>query len=372
MTRILTPLVSAIALFAAAPAFAQDHSMHGMPGMAPPGEVAPAQEKKKDKAAARPRAQTPAPDATSAMDHSQHQASPAPQGDAAGQPQPASPAMPEMPGMDHSQHGQTTMPGMPAMPGMQMTGTALPAGNAPPPPPPGDHFADRDFPGGEMARSRDIMMKDSGGNNFGQVLLNLFEYQAHSGRDGYRWDGEGFYGGDINRLWLKSEGEGEFGRGIDSAEVQVLYSRAIDPYFNLQGGIRQDFGRGPDRTYATVGVEGLAPGMFEVEGALFLSTKGDVLGRVEGYYDQRITQRLILQPRAEVNFAAQDIPENDIGSGLVNIELGARLRYEFSRQFAPYIGVSYLRKAGDTARLSRLAGEDVHATSFVAGIRFWF
>jgi copper resistance protein B len=237
---------------------------------------------------------------------------------------------------------------------------------------PSDHFADRDFPGAEMARSRDIMMKDSGGNNFGQVLLNLFEYQAHSGRDGYRWDGEGFYGGDINRLWLKSEGEGEFGRGIDSAEVQVLYSRAIDPYFNLQGGIRQDFGRGPDRTYATIGVEGLAPGMFEVEGALFLSTKGDLLGRVEGYYDQRITQRLILQPRAEVNFAAQDIPENDIGSGLVNIELGARLRYEFSRQFAPYIGVSYLRKAGDTARLSRLAGEDVHATSFVAGIRFWF
>ena len=250
MTRILTPLVSAIALLSAAPAFAQDHSMHDMPGMAPPGGARPAQEKKKDKAAARPRAQTPAPDATSAMDHSQHQASPAPQGDAAGQPQPASPAMPEMPGMDHSQHGQTTMPGMPAMPGMQMTGTALPAGNAPPPPPPSDHFADRDFPGGEMARSRDIMMKDSGGNNFGQMLLNLFEYQAHSGRDGYRWDGEGFYGGDINRLWLKSEGEGEFGRGIDSAEVQVLYSRAIDPYFNLQGGIRQDFGRGPDRTYA--------------------------------------------------------------------------------------------------------------------------
>ncbi len=347
MTRILTPLVSAIALLSAAPAFAQDHSMHDMPGMAPPGGARPAQEKKKDKAAAprpkpatRPRAQKPAPGT--------------------------------MPAMDHSQHGQTAMPGTSAMPGMQMTGTALPAGNAPPPPPPSDHFADRDFPGGEMARSRDIMMKDSGGNNFGQVLLNLFEYQAHSGRDGYRWDGEGFYGGDINRLWLKSEGEGEFGRGIDSADVQALYSRAIDPYFNLQAGVRQDFGRGPNRTYATVGVEGLAPGMFEVEGALFLSTKGDLLGRVEGYYDQRITQRLILQPRAEVNFAAQDIPENDIGSGLVNIELGARLRYEFSRQFAPYIGVSYLRKAGDTARLSRLAGEDVHATSFVAGIRFWF
>ena len=147
-----------------------------------------------------------------------------------------------------------------------------------------------------------------GGQTFYQVLLNVAEYQFHSGRDGYRWDGEAWYGGDINRLWLKSEGEGEFRRGLDSAEVQALYSRAIDPYFNLQAGVRQDFGRGPKRTYATVGVEGLAPGFFEVEGALFLSTKGDVLGRVEGYYDQRVTQRLILQPRAEFNFSAQDVP----------------------------------------------------------------
>ena len=245
MTRILTPLVSAIALFAAAPAFAQDHSMHGMPGMAPPGEVPPAQEKKKGKAAARPRAQTPAPDATSAMDHSQHQASPAPQGDAAGQPQPASPAMPDMPGMDHSQHQDGAMPDMPgmdhsqhgqtAMPGMQMTGTALPAGNAPPPPPPSDHFADRDFPGAEMARSRDIMMKDSGGNNFGQVLLNLFEYQAHSGRDGYRWDGEGFYGGDINRLWLKSEGEGEFGARPGTDFPSNPFEAAVSPITKMSG-----------------------------------------------------------------------------------------------------------------------------------------
>lgn len=343
MIRPLIPGVSAIALMAAAPAFAQDHSMHDMPGME--NDAAPP-----SKPATTPQERTSAPDTMPEMDHSQHQRG----------------AMPDMPGMDHSQHGQR------AMPGMEMTGTALPAGNAPPPPVPHDHYADRDFPGGEMARSREIMMKDSGGGKFGQLLLNVFEYQAHSGRDGYRWDGEGFYGGDISRLWLKSEGEGEFGRGIDSAEVQALYSHAIDPYFNLQAGIRQDFGRGPKRTYATVGFEGLAPGIFEVEGALFLSTKGDVLGRIEGYYDQRITQRLIFQPRAELNLAAQDVPENDIGSGLVNIELGARLRYEISRQFAPYIGVSYLRKTGDTARLSRLAGEDVHATSFVAGVRFWF
>ena len=159
---------------------------------------------------------------------------------------------------------------------------------------------------------------------------------------------------------------------MESAEIQALYSRAIGPYFNLQAGIRHDFQPSPTRTYATVGFEGLAPGMFEVEGALFLSNKGDLLGRLEGYYDQRITQRFILQPRAEANFAAQDVPENRIGSGLSNIELGLRLRYEIKREFAPYIGVSWDRQVGDTARFARAAGENPSSTSFVAGIRVWF
>ena len=80
--------------------------MHDMHDMAPPGGTRPAQEKKKDKAAAprpkptaRPRAQKPAPDTMPAMDHSQHQTTPAAQANAAGQPQSTSPAMPEMPGM---------------------------------------------------------------------------------------------------------------------------------------------------------------------------------------------------------------------------------------------------------------------------------
>jgi copper resistance protein B len=109
-----------------------------------------------------------------------------------------------------------------------------------------------------------------------------------------------------------------------------------------------------------------------VEGALFLSTKGDLLARAEAYYDQRITQRLILQPRAELNFAAQDVPENRIGSGLSNAELGLRLRYEITREFAPYIGVSWDRKTGATARYARADGETAGTTSFVAGIRTWF
>lgn len=136
--------------------------------------------------------------------------------------------------------------------------------------------------------------------------------------------------------------------------------------------MRQDLGHGPDRTYATLGFEGLAPYWFEVDGALFLSNKGDVSGRIEGYYDQRITQKLILQPMAELNLAVQDVPENGIGSGLSDMELGLRLRYEIVREFAPYVGVEWTRKFGDTARFARAAGEGASGVSFAMGVRAWF
>jgi copper resistance protein B len=293
-----------------------------------------------------------------------------------------------MQGMDHSampgmnmpagQGGDMQgMPGMSGMPGMAtegvaQTGTALAAGNAPAPPLPTDHAADSVYGADAMMMGRHHLQQHHGGQNFNQVLLNLAEYQFRNGRDGYRWDGEAWFGGDINRLFVKSEGEGAFGKGIESAEVQALYSRTIGPYFNLQAGVRQDLGPSPKRTYATVGFEGLAPGFFELEGALFLSNKGDVLGRLEGYYDQRVTQRLVLQPRAELNFAAQDVPENQIGSGLSNAELGLRLRYEVRREFAPYVGVSWDRRFGDTARFARAEGDKATSTSLVAGIRIWF
>lgn len=274
----------------------------------------------------------------------------------------------------HAGHDMSAMPGMDvAAPPEQATGgTALPAGNAAAPSPPTDHYADRIFPPAEMARVRDALTREHGGSTFHQVMFNLAEYQARKRGDGYRWDGEAWFGGDIDRLVLKSEGEGAVRGGVDSAEVQTLYSRAIDPYWNLQAGVRQDIRPRPARTYATIGVEGLMPYMFEVEGALFLSDKGDLLARAEGYYDQRITQRLILQPRIELNFAARDVPGDRIGSGLSNAELGLRLRYEFKREFAPYVGVSYDRKVGDTARYARQDGEHVGSTSLVIGIRSWF
>lgn len=279
--------------------------------------------------------------------------------------------MAAMSGMDMSHAANGAMPGM-TMEGHGSSGTSLAAGNAPAPAPPLDHYADRIFPPADMARARQQLHGEHGGGTFSQVLFNLAEYQARKGSDGYRWDGQAWIGSDLNRLFLKTEGEGNLGRSVDSAEVQALYSRALDPYWNLQVGARYDFKPNPSRVYATIGVEGLAPGMFDTEAAVFVSNKGDVLGRIEGWYDERLTQRLILQPRVELNLAAQDVREDRIGAGLSNAELGLRLRYEVRREFAPYIGVSYNRKVGTTARYAREDGNGVQATSLVIGVRAWF
>lgn len=318
----------------AAPMAGMDHSgMAGMNGVAP--------------------ASQPNPDGMTGMDMS-------------GAPTAADPDCPP----EHAKMGHCTPKA--AAGGAPSIGTSLPAGNAPAPAPPTDHYADRFFPPVEMARARHEMHRDQGAQKFGFVVFNLAEYQPRRGRDAFRWEGEAWYGGDINRITLKTEGEGKFGESVERAEIQALYSRAVDPYFNLQVGVRQDLGKGPRRTYAAVGFEGLAPYWFEVEGTLFLSDKGDLLGRFGGYYDQRITQRLVLQPRAEFNFAAQDVPANGIGAGLSSAELGLRLRYEIVREFAPYVGVSWERKVGASARYARAAGEDPTSAGLVAGIRFWF
>lgn len=394
--RLTAAFATAAALALTAPAVAQTMPGMNMPGMKMPAPAAkkPAARKPVTKKAAakkpiarrkaaprtRPAGPAPAMDRSMpgmAMPPAKPGAQPMPAMPGMAQPEPSGgpAAQPAMPGMDmssdHKGHDMGAMPEM-AMPGMEQTGTALPAGNAPAPTPPMDHYADRLFPAGEMERARMQAMREQGGGTFYQVMFNLAEYQAREGRDGYRWDGEAFVGGDINRLWLKSEGEGAFREGVETAEVQALYSHAIGPYFNLQAGVRHDFQPSPTRTYATVGFEGLAPYMFEVEGAVFLSNKGELLGRLEGYYDQRITQRLILQPRVELNLSAQDAPQIRLGSGLTDAELGLRLRYEISRQFAPYIGVSYEAKTGRTADFVRADGKDPTTTSFVAGMRFWF
>ena len=388
MTRLKLPLLIAVASLAiSAPAAAQvDHS--NMPGMTMPMPAKKPAAKKpaaKKPVVKKPTAKKPAAASTTADPHAGHDMSQMPAEPAtpatdphAGHDMSQMPAQPAAPADPMPGHDMSTMPGL-EMPGHDMSampavpvGTDLPAGNAPPPPVPSDHAGDAVYGTSAMEMGRHHLNEFHGGQKLSQLMLNVAETQFRRGRDGFEWDGEGWYGGDINRLWVKSEGEGAFGRSIEKAEVQALYSRAVGPYFNLQGGLRYDFKPNPSRVYATFGFEGLAPSFFDVEGAVFLSNKGELMARLEGYYDQRITQRLILQPRAEVNFAAQSTRQIGVGSGLSDAEIGLRLRYDIRREFAPYVGVQYRRAFGDTRRFLREEGENASSWSLLTGIRLWF
>ena len=234
------------------------------------------------------------------------------------------------------------------------------------------HAADTRFPAPAMEGAREIFRREHGAIRTHRILIDQLETRIQNGRDGYGWDAQGWYGGAIDRLWIKTEGEGEFGERPERAEAQALWSRALNPWFNLQAGVRYDFRPDPERGYLVLGIEGLAPYWFEVDGALFLSDRGDLSARFEGEYDLRITQRLILQPRMELDFALQDDPAIGVGSGLSSTEAGLRLRYEIVPEFAPYVGVQYGRAFGDTARFRRAAGEDVGGWSLLLGVRTWF
>jgi copper resistance protein B len=258
-----------------------------------------------------------------------------------------------------------------AMPWAEAPAAAT-AGNAPAPAPVAADYADRVWGADAMAGPRARMKAEHGGMRTARLRIDEAEIRVRDGRNGYRWNGEARFGGDIDAFMIRSEGAGDRGRAPGEAEVQALWSHAIDPYFDVQAGIRHDFRPDPERSYATIGVEGIAPYWFDVEAALFLSDHGDLLGRIEASNDQRITQALILQPRAELNFAAQDVRATGTGRGLSEAELGLRLRYEITRQFAPYIGVSWDRKLGHTARFARRDGESVGGPGFVIGVRAWF
>ena len=329
----------------AAPATAQDHSMPGMTMPMP--------------------APVPAPRAPKPLRKPAPHRAPAPPAAAQAMRGMAMPGDPPLPSAPKAQGMDVPAPPVPL-------GTALPAGDAPPPPLPTDHYADRQFGEAAMAAARDRMMKENGAQGQSQVMVNLAEYQVHDGKAGYRWDGEGWFGGDIDRIVIKSEGSGTARDGVETAEAQLLYSHAIGPYFNLQAGVRHDLAPTPTRTDAVIGVEGLAPYEIQTEAAMFVSTKGEVTGRLEGWYDQRLTQRLVLQPRVELNLSAQDIPETRIGAGLADAEIGLRLRYEIIREFAPYVGLSYEAKTGRTADDARADRRDITTTNIVAGVRFWF
>lgn len=223
-----------------------------------------------------------------------------------------------------------------------------------------------------MAAARAALQHHHGGMTNWFVMIDRLEAQFTEGETALVLDGQGWYGGDLNKLWIKTEGEYSSEEdAFEELEVQALWSRAVTPFFDFQAGIRYDFE--PDgRAHGVVGLQGLAPYWFEVDAAAFISEDADVTARIEAEYELLMTQRLILQPRVEVELSAQDIPELGVGAGVSNIEAGVRLRYEIKREFAPYLGVEWQGAFGDTADYIRADGGDPKRTAIVAGIRAWF
>ncbi len=205
------------------------------------------------------------------------------------------------------------------------------------------------------------------------LLADQLEYSWNKkGADSTVWDAQGWVGGDHQRFWFKTEGETLRAGATEDAEVQALYARLIAPFWYLQAGLRYDARPEPTRTYAVVGLQGLAVYWFDVEATAFVSDKGDTSARFEAEYDLLFTQRLVLQPRIETDIAFSADEARGIGKGVNDVAFGLRLRYEIKREFAPYIGMTWRKTFGDTADLARRAGEDVQNRAIVAGVRLWY
>lgn len=200
----------------------------------------------------------------------------------------------------------------------------------------------------------------------------LSEFEGRFGRaNNFRWEGEAWAGTDMNRVLLRSEGDVTGGK-VEDGQQELFYSRPISTYFNAQVGMRYDLDSRPGRGWFAFGVEGMAPLFFHVAATGYASDTGHYGAKLEGSYDQLLTQTLILQPQVEMNFYTKDDPARLTGSGLSDIDMGLRLRYEFSRKFAPYIGVTYVSKFGNTASFARVAGETTSDVRFTVGARIWF
>jgi len=202
-------------------------------------------------------------------------------------------------------------------------------------------------------------------------LADKLEWQDADDASTLAWDLSGWIGGDIDRLWLRSEGERSNGKTED-AEIQALWGHAISPWWDVVSGVRQDFKPGAPQTWAAFGLQGMALYNFEAEATAFIGENGQSAVRLEGDYDILLTNRLILQPTAELNVYGKNDPQRRIGSGLANTEAGLRLRYEIRREFAPYIGVTWNRTYGHTADYAREEGEDRSEARLVLGVRMWF
>lgn len=354
-------LLLATAALAASPAAAQDHAIHE-------GHTPPTQQ-----------------DDHAAHENAMHGHSPP---ESAGHAMHPAQQQQEVPARDHAQHQGMDHSGMDhsamdhgtmdhsmdhsAMDHGDHRAMDIPVG----PPPPlafagPEHAADLYFDRQSMAAARAYNHASHGGMTTGMMLVERLEARLARGHDAFVWDASGWYGTATEKIVFKTEGEGEFGGSIEDAEMQLLWSHAIGPFTDLQAGMRVDVEPQPT-AHLAVGAAGLAPYMIHFDAAAFVSDEGDLTARIKAEHDMRFTQSLILQPRVEAELSAQDIPERSLGAGLSRIHLGARLRYEIVREFAPYIGVEYEAATGRTARFIRADGGDPHKVTALLGLRFWF
>ncbi|ENE1251339.1 copper resistance protein B [Stenotrophomonas maltophilia] len=202
----------------------------------------------------------------------------------------------------------------------------------------------------------------------GETLERRF---TRKGDDSTAYDLQAWYGTTYNKSVVKAEGDIANGK-LEESRTELLWGHAVAPYWDTQLGVRVDNGEGPSRQWLAFGIQGLAPYWFELEATGYVGSGGRTALRVEGSYELLLTQRLILEPRAELQFYGKDDPERGIGKGLAEASAGLRLRYEFSRQFAPYIGVERAGSFGRTADYVRAEGGRAQQTRWVAGVRFWF
>jgi copper resistance protein B len=214
--------------------------------------------------------------------------------------------------------------------------------------------------------AQEMQMDDNA--NLGMLKLDQFEHAL--GGSGAAWEGDAWYGGDIDKIWLRSEGEREDGDTV--AHTELFWDHAFAPFWDWQLGARADSGAGPGRQWLAFGVQGLAPYWIELQATAYAGAQGRTALRLRAEYELLLTQRLILQPESEANIYGKSDPRRDIGSGVSELDFGLRLRYEIRREFAPYIGVVWRQRFGQTGDLVRASGHSAFDSQVVAGVRVWF
>lgn len=333
-----------IALASAWPAMAQ-HADHSKMAMPPPAQEADDAKPAKQEAASGEHAAMghrmpeKTPEAARPIDHSK---------------------------MDHAAMGHD-MSGMPAepMPGMRH-GDKAPPPDAPRTPIPPITDADR---AAASPPSRHMHHLDNAIHAYS--LLNRLEGWNADPGTGMAWEAQGWIGTDLDRLHWRSEGEHIAGH-TESADLELMYGRSVSTWWDVVAGVRHDFKPGDARSFAGIGVQGLAPQKFEVSAMAYVGERGQTAARFEAEYELLLSDRLILQPLVEANLYGRNDPARGIGAGLSTFEAGLRLRYEIARRFAPYIGIVHERAFGNTADLRRAEGEGVEDTRLVFGVRAWF